>query len=188
MRSVPVETARLVEHHAGLLKRRVKEVCRLLASPAGTQLNLTTFIAWGIFHRYLVANVSPKDPESPEMFGLLAYLNSMRMGMGLVETQQLGDTMESIRVVDCGLGQASNLTYLIRDGDREEHRRELDDLDKALEEALNVKSVKAELRQIVENARPRLTPLFLGDRYAEYFTFAKIDGRFPWQRDASEYA
>ncbi|TKA58671.1 hypothetical protein B0A49_11943 [Cryomyces minteri] len=187
MRSVPAEIARLVEHHAGLLKARVKEVCRLLASPAGTTLDLPTFIAWGIFYRYLVANIFPKDPESPEMFKSLAYLNSMRTGMELVDTQQLGDIMESVRVVDCGLVQASNITYLIRDDDREEHRRELDDLDEALEEALNVKSIKAELRQIVEKSKLRLAPLFSGDKNTEHFTLTKFDGRLPWQRDPCEH-
>ncbi|KAJ9634927.1 hypothetical protein H2199_008791 [Coniosporium tulheliwenetii] len=171
IRSVPADIARLVEDHANVLKRRVREVCCSLAVPPRTTLDLPTFIAWGFFHRYMVVSVFPRDPDSAEMFKSLAYLHGMRTGMELVETQQFGNILQSVDVIDRGLVQASNAVDLIHDDLREDHRQELDDLDKAFEETLNVKSVKTQLRQIVENAKLRLAPLFSGDKNADYFTF-----------------
>lgn len=181
LRSVPAEIAKLVEHHAESLRARIREVCCSLASPARFTLHLPGFIAWGIFHRYLVARVFPYDPESPAMFKSLARLNNMFTGMELVEMQQLTEIMESVDVVDHGLVQANNMANVMRDRYEDQYTRELDDLERALEEALNVQSVKTELRNIVESSKSLLAPLFSGDKNAEYLTLVKFHGRLPWQ-------
>ncbi|KAK0769468.1 hypothetical protein LTR59_017015 [Friedmanniomyces endolithicus] len=84
--------------------------------------------------------------------------------------------MNSVSVTDTFLTKAQDRIY----EDDDEARRELED---ALNEHVNVESVRALLEMLLEQAQKTVSHVVSGDRNVGYFTFLAYDGDIPPYED-----